>query len=79
MAAQQACGVSAILFAYGARPPPAPHSPLLNEAVELHFMASRQRIFCTKGDVAEGLAARLAQGARSLAEALRNWLLTDQA
>lgn len=52
-------------------------SGLLKE-ITLQFAASKQRICCTRGEVAEKLAARLARGARSLADALHSWLSTDQ-
>ena len=60
-------------------PPPAVRSRLLKEMTQLQFVASKQRICCTKGDVAEELATRLARGARSLADALHSWLSSDQA
>jgi hypothetical protein len=60
-------------------PPPAVRSGLLNEVIELHFERSTQCIRCTRGEVAEELAARLTGGARSLADALHSWLSPDQA
>jgi hypothetical protein len=54
-------------------------SRLLTEVIELDFAASGQRIWCTRGDVAEELAGRLAKGARSLADALGSALGSDQA
>ena len=59
--------------------PPAMRRGLLKEITELQFVASRQRISCTKGEVAAELAARLAHGARSLGDALHSWLSADQA
>jgi hypothetical protein len=49
-----------------------------DDVVELHFAHSKQRVCCTRGVVAEELA-RLAIGARSLADALHGWLSVDQA
>jgi hypothetical protein len=60
-------------------PPPAVRSGLLKEITELQFVESKQRICCTRGEVAEQLTAKLAHGARSLADALHSWLGTDQA
>jgi hypothetical protein len=69
----------AVLHARMESPPPAVHSGLLKEIIELHFQRSTQCIHCTRGEVAEELAARLASGARSLADALHSWLSSDQA
>jgi hypothetical protein len=60
-------------------PPPAVRSGMLNEIMELHFDRSTACIRCTRGEVAEELAARLTGGARSLADALHSWLSPDQA
>jgi hypothetical protein len=51
---------------------------LPDDVMELHFAHSKQRVCCTRGAVAEELA-RVAGGARSLADALRGWLSVDQA
>jgi hypothetical protein len=68
-----------LLHAREDNPPLAVRSGLLKEITELQFAASKQRIYCTRGEVAEKLAARLAHGARSLADAFHSWLSTDQA
>jgi len=68
-----------LLHARKEDPPPAMRRGLLKEITELQFVASRQRISCTKGEVAAELAARLAHGARSLGDALHSWLSADQA
>lgn len=68
-----------VLHARKDHPPLTVTSGFLKEITELHFESSKQRICCTRGEVAEELASRLATGARSLADALRSWLTTDQA
>jgi hypothetical protein len=47
--------------------------------VELQFPGSRLRICCTSGRLADALARRQAEGARSLADALTGWLIHAQA
>jgi hypothetical protein len=69
----------AVLHAREDDPPTALSSGLLKEIVDLRFERSTQGMHCTRGEFAEELAARLAGGAHSLAEALQSWLSTDQA
>jgi hypothetical protein len=52
---------------------------LVRHTTELHFSASMQRVHCTTGGLAKALAGRLADGAHSLADALRAWLTGEQA
>jgi hypothetical protein len=59
--------------------PPAVSSVLPKAMTELRFARSTLRIRCTGGEIADELAARLARGARSLADALNGWLSPDQA
>jgi|SRR5215471_9553963 len=54
-------------------------SSLLKQMTELRFERSRQHIACTVGQLAEALSARLAGGARTLADALGDWLGPQQA
>jgi len=54
-------------------------SSLLTKAVELRFERSRQPITCTAGPVFEALSARVARGARTLADAFNGWLGSNQA
>jgi len=54
-------------------------SRLLTETVELRFERSRQPIACTAGPVLEALSARVARGARTLADAFNGWLGSNQA
>ena len=68
-----------VLHARKDNPKPAVSSCLSNGSIQLHFARSNQYITCTSGDVAEGLAARLASGARTLADALHSWMSSDQA
>ena len=68
-----------LLYARNDDPPPVVLSRLLKEITKLQFEGSKHHICCTRGGVATELAARLAHGARSLADALRSWLSTDQA
>jgi hypothetical protein len=79
MSAREFDRFGTLLHAREDNPPLAVRSGLLKEITELQFAASKQPICCTRGEIAERLAARLARGARSLADALRNWLSTDQA
>jgi hypothetical protein len=60
-------------------PPNVSTSSLLNQMRELRFEQSRQHIACTEGQLAEALSARLAEGARTLADALCDWLGSSQA
>jgi hypothetical protein len=68
-----------LLYARNDDPPPVVLSRLLKEITKLQYEGSKHHICCTRGGVATELAARLAHGARSLADALRSWLSTDQA
>ena len=68
-----------LLYARNDDPPPVVLSRLLKEITKLQFEGSKHHICCTRGGVATELAARLAHGERSLADALRSWLSTDQA
>lgn len=52
---------------------------LLNPDVELRFPGSQLRTYCTAGKLADALGRRLAEGARSLADALTGWLIHAQA
>jgi hypothetical protein len=54
-------------------------SSLLKQTTELRFEQSRQHIACTVGQLAEALSARRAGGARTLADALGDWLGSHQA
>jgi hypothetical protein len=79
MAADELGRFGTVLHARKDHPPFMVTSGFLKEITELHFESSKQRICCTRGELAEELASRLAAGARSLADALRSWLTTDQA
>ena len=70
---------SAVLHAREDDPPTALSSGLLKEIIDLPFERSTLGMRCTSGEFAVKLAARLAGGAQSLAEALEGWLSTDQA
>ena len=70
---------SAVLHAREDDPPTALSSGLLKEIIYLPFERSTQGMRCTSGEFADVLAARLAGGAQTLAEALEGWLSTDQA
>jgi hypothetical protein len=54
-------------------------SSVLKQMTELRFERSRQHIACTVGELAEALSARLAAGAGTLADALGDWLGSQQA
>lgn len=69
----------AILHARKNVPPAASNLGLLKDMAHLHFSHPRQDIACTVGQLAHGLSARLAGGARSLADALHGWFSSDQA
>ena len=60
-------------------PPKVSASSLLKQMTELHFARSRQHIACTMGQLAEALTTRLTGGARTLADALHDWLGSNQA
>ena len=79
MALQHPSRSDTVLHARKDNPPPAVSSDLLKEVTQLHFTRPKQCITCSSGEVAEELAARLARGAHSLADALRSWLSADQA
>jgi hypothetical protein len=79
MAADETGRTGAVLHTRKDNPPPAVSSGLLKDVVVLRFERSTQCIRCTRGEFAEELAARLAGGARSLADALHRWLSLDQA
>jgi hypothetical protein len=51
----------------------------LQQMTKINFAHSRQQLACTVGRLAEELAARLAQGARSLGDALDRSLNSDHA
>jgi hypothetical protein len=51
----------------------------LRQTTELRFERSRQQIACTVGWLAGELSVRLAKGARSLADALHDWVDSDRA
>jgi hypothetical protein len=69
----------ALLHARRDLPPKASASSLLKHMTELHFERSRKHIACTRGLLAEALATRLTGGARTLADALHDWLGSNQA
>jgi len=69
----------ALLHARRDVPPKASASRLLKQMTELNFERSRQHIACTRGHLTEALAARLTGGARTLADALPDWLGSNQA
>jgi hypothetical protein len=52
---------------------------LLKQMTELRFERSRKHVACTVGRLADALSARLALGARTLADALDDWLGSSQA
>lgn len=74
MAAAELDRSSTVLHARTDDPPLALSSGFLKEVVKLHFVPSRQRICCTRGEIADDLAARSARGSRSLADALHSGL-----
>ena len=70
---------TALLHARRDVPPKISAFSLVKQMTELRFERSRQPIACTVGHLAEALSARLARGARTLADALHDWLGTHQA
>src|SRR5262245_35454757 len=60
-------------------PPKVSTLGVLKQTTELRFERSRPHIACTVGQLAEALSARLARGARTLADALDDWLGSNQA
>jgi hypothetical protein len=79
MEADAALRAAAVLHARGDIPANASAFNLLKRMTELHFERSRQHIACTVGPLAEELAAQVARGARSLADALHDWVGSDRA
>ena len=75
----KAARLVALLHARKDVPPKPSASSLLKHMTELRFERSRQHISCTMGLLAEALATRLTGGARTLADALRDWLGSNQA
>jgi hypothetical protein len=69
----------ALLHARRNVPPSVSASSLLKQMTELHFERSRQHVACTTGQLADALATRLTGGARTLADALHDWLGSNQA
>ena len=69
----------ALLHARRDVPPKVSASSLLEQMTELHFERSHQHIACTMGQLAEAIATRLTGGARTLADALHDWLGSNQA
>jgi hypothetical protein len=70
---------AAVLHARGKIPAKANALNLLKQTTDLHFERSRQHIACTAGRLATELAGRSAAGARSLADALHDWLGCNRA
>jgi hypothetical protein len=69
----------ALLHARRDVPPKVSASSLLEQMTELHFERSHQHIACTMGQLAEAIATRLTGGAQTLANALHEWLGSNQA
>jgi len=74
MAAAELDRSSTVLHARTDDPPLALSSGSLKEVVNLHFVPSRQRICCTRGEIADDLAVRSARGSRNLADTLHSGL-----
>src|SRR5262245_55600289 len=74
MESDKAAQPMALLHACNDVPAQMPALSVLNQMTELHFERSRQHFACTEGQLAEALSARRAEGARTLAEALYDWL-----
>jgi hypothetical protein len=70
---------AAVLHARNDVPPGMATLHPLKEMIQLHFERSRKQIACTAGELANALSGRLARGARSLADALDDWLGSNQA
>jgi len=75
----KAAQLMALLHARRDVPPKASASRLLKQMTELNFERLRQDIACARGRVAEALAVRLTRVARTLADALHDWLGSNQA
>ena len=69
----------ALLHARRDVPPKVSTLSVLKQMTELRVERSRQHFACTMGQLAEALSARLARGARTLADALHDWLGASQA
>jgi hypothetical protein len=69
----------ALLHARRDVPPKVSASSLLEQMTELHFERSHQHIACTMGQLAEAIATQLTGGAQTLADALHDWLGSNQA
>jgi hypothetical protein len=69
----------ALLHARRDVPPKVSASNVLQQVTELHFERSHQHIACTMGQLSEAIATRLTGGARTLADALHDWLGSNQA
>jgi len=69
----------ALLHARRNVPPKVSASSLLRQMTELHFERFHKHIACTAGQLAEALATRLRGGARTFADALHDWLGSNQA
>jgi hypothetical protein len=70
---------AAVLHARSDIPVKASAFSSLRQMTELRFERSREQIACTAGWLAGELSARLAKGARSLADALHDWVGADRA
>jgi len=70
---------AAVLHARSDIPITASEVGLLKQMTKLRFEPSRQDIACTVGWLAGELSERLARGARSLADALHDWLGFERA
>lgn len=69
----------ALLYTRRNVPPKVTASSLLRQMTELHFERFHKHIACTTGQLAEALATRLRGGARTFADALHDWLGSNQA
>jgi hypothetical protein len=70
---------AAVLHARNDVPPEIAALHPLKEMIQLRFARSGKPIACTVGELANALSGRLATGAQSLADALDDWLGSNQA
>jgi hypothetical protein len=79
MTSDTAMRPAAVLHARDDVPPEISALHPLKKMIDLHFKRLPKPIACTLGELSHALSARLARGARSLADALDDWLGSSQA
>jgi hypothetical protein len=79
MESESAPRPAALLHSRGDVPPDLLALSLLRQMTQLRFERSGRHVACTVGQLAEALSSRVAKGARTFAEALRDWLGSTQA